>query len=1076
MPAPNNQRATSTNKYEGYTLITTNAKGQEKSTTKNVLGKIVKVQEEENAYELYSYDAQGNLLKTRDAQGNEILLEYDKQGNKTYQNDPDMGEWNYSYNALGELISQTDAKGQTTKIKYDLLGRKVSENLNGSLSTWEYDTTKKGKLHKESKTNFIRTYSYDNLLRLASTTTTTDAKTFTKSFSYDKYSRVDTKTLPKNFIVKNVYNQYGYLEAIKSPKQQIKDFDPELFVTLIEKTLDDAIDSYKKSLEYADKAKKLKQKAAYYTQIAARYSSYKQMYLNYARILNSYAARYEYYGQIYKRYAAYYKSQANRYISLASRFSGWWGGWIRSYFMRIANKYSWYSRVYAYWSNYYLRTAQRYRNYSTLYRNYANSSNSWMARGENYYLNLAKNAVTQSKEALAIAKNYSQRSQDGYEVNRAYQTILDDSGYNYFYKVLQQDSYARVTKYISGNGLITTKEYDNSGVLNTIKTSYNFANAIRELNFNYDLVANVTSREDKKLQVRQSYEYDNLNRVVSATSTTKNKSINLNYDYDTIGNMTYKSDIGSYIYSGSSPHQVTSAGDKGFTYDLNGNMTNNNGTLLEYTVFNKVSKLKTPTDTIHFSYDTNHNRYKKSTTKYTSYYIDKSYETKINKDNSTEDKYFIYVGSKVMSIYTNTLNNPSTKYLHYDSLNSVDTITNNLGVVESRMAYKPFGEKLNLDTNGNTTLTPSITNRGYTGHEHIEETKFINMNARLYDPTIARFMSADSIIPYMYDTQSFNRYSYVRNNPLKYIDPSGHWGFSSIGSALSSAFKSVGSAVSKAAKDVGSGVSNAWKKAGAWIYDNRVAIVTTIVVIVVTIVTFGAGLAVVGALGITNAVVGAAVVGATMGAAGGFAGGIVGTLYAGGTIEQALNNGLKGALTGAIMGGISGGFGSTWNVGRVMAQSMGGGVSSELTGGSFQDGFKVALVTAAASYAYSSSVGYEATLESGGDAVNKTSLDAGIKGANNIGIAGTVNPNSWFGEGGIVSRFLNKIPGVNGIAGLHDTMQVGFDTLQGVSDGWMRTVFNVPAMVPATALTFTALAADYTDLIIQTEQLRKERY
>ncbi|WP_295004207.1 RHS repeat domain-containing protein [Sulfurimonas sp.] len=126
------------------------------------------------------------------------------------------------------------------------------------------------------------------------------------------------------------------------------------------------------------------------------------------------------------------------------------------------------------------------------------------------------------------------------------------------------------------------------------------------------------------------------------------------------------------------------------------------------------------------------------------------YEYKINKDRSVEDKYFIYVGSKVMSIYTSSLNETSTKYLHYDSLNSVDTITNNLGVVESRMAYKPFGEKLNLDKDGKKTQTPPKTKRGYTGHEHVEETQFINMNARLYDPTIARFISADSIVPYMF--------------------------------------------------------------------------------------------------------------------------------------------------------------------------------------------------------------------------------------------------------------------------------------------------------------------------------------
>ena len=154
-------------------------------------------------------------------------------------------------------------------------------------------------------------------------------------------------------------------------------------------------------------------------------------------------------------------------------------------------------------------------------------------------------------------------------------------------------------------------------------------------------------------------------------------------------------------------------------------MINNDGTTLEYTTFNKIAKIKTPNDTISFKYDTNKHRYKKSTSKYDAYYLGKSYEKRINHDNTIQEKYFIYVGSKVISIYENSTT-PSTKYLHYDSLNSVDTITNNLGVVESRAAYKAFGGKLNLDKFGKETTKASHTNRGYTGHEHIEETKFIN--------------------------------------------------------------------------------------------------------------------------------------------------------------------------------------------------------------------------------------------------------------------------------------------------------------------------------------------------------------
>ncbi len=48
------------------------------------------------------------------------------------------------------------------------------------------------------------------------------------------------------------------------------------------------------------------------------------------------------------------------------------------------------------------------------------------------------------------------------------------------------------------------------------------------------------------------------------------------------------------------------------------------------------------------------------------------------------------------------------------------------------------------------------------------------MNGRVYDPTLGRFASADPFVSRPANTQSFNRYSYVRNNPLKYIDPSGY--------------------------------------------------------------------------------------------------------------------------------------------------------------------------------------------------------------------------------------------------------------------------------------------------------------
>jgi RHS repeat-associated protein len=84
----------------------------------------------------------------------------------------------------------------------------------------------------------------------------------------------------------------------------------------------------------------------------------------------------------------------------------------------------------------------------------------------------------------------------------------------------------------------------------------------------------------------------------------------------------------------------------------------------------------------------------------------------------------------------------------------------------------------------------SLTAMGFTGHEFLEDFNLYNMNGRLYDPILGRFLSPD---PYIADpsfTQSYNRYSYVLNNPLKNNDPTGElplwalWGIASAGNWL----------------------------------------------------------------------------------------------------------------------------------------------------------------------------------------------------------------------------------------------------------------------------------------------------
>jgi len=112
-------------------------------------------------------------------------------------------------------------------------------------------------------------------------------------------------------------------------------------------------------------------------------------------------------------------------------------------------------------------------------------------------------------------------------------------------------------------------------------------------------------------------------------------------------------------------------------------------------------------------------------------------------------------------------------------LDSYNAITSSSGKVIQRNHFDVWGNPLpvyaSTDTLKTTPLNFTLTNRGFTGHEHYPELKIINMNGRLYDPVIARFFSPDKYVVNSTFTQDFNRYTYARNNPLKYKDPTGHY-------------------------------------------------------------------------------------------------------------------------------------------------------------------------------------------------------------------------------------------------------------------------------------------------------------
>jgi len=158
-------------------------------------------------------------------------------------------------------------------------------------------------------------------------------------------------------------------------------------------------------------------------------------------------------------------------------------------------------------------------------------------------------------------------------------------------------------------------------------------------------------------------------------------------------------------------------------------------------------------------------------------YINDRYETD-QKVGSKREK--LYLGGDVYTapaVYVR--DNNAGWQLHYicrDYLGSITQVTDGSGSLVQEMGYDAWG-KLRVPNNMHV-YTPDtepelFLGRGYTGHEHLPYFGLINMNARLYDPALGRFLSPDPYVQAPDFTQSFNRYSYCMNNPLKFTDPDG---------------------------------------------------------------------------------------------------------------------------------------------------------------------------------------------------------------------------------------------------------------------------------------------------------------
>ncbi|MEW5745818.1 MAG: FG-GAP-like repeat-containing protein [Nitrospirota bacterium] len=536
-------------------------------------------------------------------------------------------------------------------------------------------------------------------------------------------------------------------------------------------------------------------------------------------------------------------------------------------------------------------------------------------------------------------------------------TVIDISGTEkYFYDPLGRVK--RTIKNVDGKDYSTEAEYDPLGREKSIKypdasiVSYryntggflsevvgyaiysgynalgqpgtiNYANGV-STDYGYELLTNrlssIITKTAALVEIQNiAYKYDNVGNIVEITDPNDSTPYGtVTYDYDKIGNITYNSQIGTYAYAldGTRPHAVVQTGGNSYSYDANGNMISRLGRTFTYDHDNRPTSMVYSGGTVTFVYDYTGQRVKKASSIDPNIYIGRIYRCT---DTAGANCYkYIFAGKDRIAFKTPA---NDTRFYHADHLGSSNIITKSDGTKSEEMYYYPYGA-----TRVESGTTP--VRHKFTGQEQDDETGLYYYGARYYDPHIGRFISPDVIVQDPSDPQVFNRYSYARNNPLLYTDPTGQ--FFGIDDLIIGAV--IGGAIFGGANAAIQGGDFGDILSGAFIGG------------VTGGIAGGFGLAA------SSIVTAAGASAATATFVGGIAGGAIG-----GVISSAESGKIgQGLLIGAITGGVSGYLG-TLNLGagylgdfvQLGTSTLIGGVTSELTGGTFSEGAYIGAMSAA---------------------------------------------------------------------------------------------------------------------------------
>lgn len=386
-----------------------------------------------------------------------------------------------------------------------------------------------------------------------------------------------------------------------------------------------------------------------------------------------------------------------------------------------------------------------------------------------------------------------------------------------YFTAFAMDGQGRYAKYATLDGVVHNMEYAGPYL------NRQWAEDVQDLGMEWEAsTGNLQSRYDAMKKRLESFEYDILDRLTKATVEETDASGQpvaqlsiTKYGYDlngmgqSRGNLVRKNDTGIMGYM---QNAVATVVHNEFPVPPDAPPTGISleSQAIKYTSYNQPTTLAEAFNgnpmQLEYYYGPEHQRVASSygpvneEPEYTRLY-DGDTERRVDWSTGVQhDILYISGGAGLCAMVV--VRNGGEQVQHFaaytDHLGSIVALTEKVGnevVVVAEQNFDPWGRPRNPETwlCENVPTPPEWLYRGYTGHEHVEPFALINMNGRMYDPVNGRMLSADNYVQGSVSTQAYNRYSYARNNPLKYTDPDGEFVVSMLlGASIGVAINAIG--------------------------------------------------------------------------------------------------------------------------------------------------------------------------------------------------------------------------------------------------------------------------------------------